>query len=286
MKSIAFLLALSFISSSAIYSDYVDIDNTLRNSDEIIAIAHRGEAKLAPENTLAAFELAIEEGAKSIEMDVRMTADGHLVLMHDDDVSRTTDGEGRISEMTLNEVKALKIEPNAWMTVHEAQMVPTLEEALLFIRGRAIADLDVKSADPFLLVETIERADALNTAYVDVSSVEEALELRALNPWIAIQAGDIDSTDEAAMYIDALGSVEVFELEEIYEGVKDTVEFCHEHGSKVHIPEKETLYLLGWPLALSLGIDGIQTDNLQMLMPYLDRINEGAGIEEVFGKND
>jgi len=277
MKGIALLLALSLLSFSDVY-----IDNTLLESDEIIAIAHRGEAKLAPENTLAAFDLAIEEGAKSIEMDVRMTSDGHLVLMHDDDVSRTTEGEGRISEMTLDEVKSLRIEPKPWMSVSEEQEVPTLEEALLLINGRALADLDVKNADPSLLVEAIERADALNAAYVDVSSVEEALRLRDLNPQIAIQAGDIDSTEKAAEYIDALDRVEVFELEEIYEGVKDTIEFCHEHGSKVHIPEKETLYLLGWPLALSLGVDGIQTDNLQMLMPYLDRINDGARAEELF----
>lgn len=202
--------------------------------------------------------------------------------MHDDDVSRTTDGTGKISEMTLDEVKALRIKPNAWMSVHEEQEVPTLEEALLLINGRALADLDVKNSDPELLVETIESAGALNTAYIDVSSVEEALHLRDLNPEIAIQAGDIDSTDEAAGYIDALGRVEVFELDEIYEGVRDTIEFCHEHGSKVHVPEKETLYLLGWPLALSLGVDGIQTDNLQMLMPYLERINGGESIEEIF----
>lgn len=69
MKSVALLLALSLISFSGVY-----IEDILRNSDEIIAIAHRGEAKLAPENTLVAFELAIEEGARSIEMDVRMTA--------------------------------------------------------------------------------------------------------------------------------------------------------------------------------------------------------------------
>jgi len=278
MKIISLFLAFSLLLSfSGVY-----IDNNLRNSDEVIAIAHRGEAKLAPENTLAAFDLAIEEGAKSIEMDVRMTSDGNLVLMHDDDVSRTTDGTGKISDMTLEEVKALRIKPKVWMSVHEEQEVPTLEEALLFIKGRALADLDVKNADPSLLVETIERAGALNTAYVDVSSVEEALRLRDLNPEIAIQAGDIDSTDEAAEYIDALGRVEVFELDGIYEGVKDTIEFCHEHGSKVHVPEKDTLYLLGWPLALSLGVDGIQTDNLQMLMPYLERINGGARAEEIF----
>jgi glycerophosphoryl diester phosphodiesterase len=278
MKGMTFLLGFSLLFSfSGVY-----IDNTLLESNDVIAIAHRGEAKLAPENTLVAFELAIEEGAKSIEMDVRMTSDEHLVLMHDDDVSRTTDGEGRISEMTLGEIKSLRIKPRAWMSVSEEQEVPTLEEALLLINGRALADLDVKSAVPEILVGIIERAKALNTAYVDVSSVEEALELRDLNPNIVIQAGDIDSTEEAAGYIDALGRVEVFELEEIYEGVRDTIEFCHEHGSKVHVPEKETLYLLGWPLALSMGVDGIQTDNLQMLMPYLDRINDGARAEELF----
>jgi len=59
--------------------------------------------------------------------------------------------------MTLDEIKALRVKPKAWMTVHEPQEVPTLEETLLSIRGRAIADLDAKSTDPLLLVETIER---------------------------------------------------------------------------------------------------------------------------------
>jgi glycerophosphoryl diester phosphodiesterase len=101
-------------------------------------------------------------------MDVRMTSDEYLVLMHGDNVSRT-----------INEVKALRIKPRTWMSVSE------VKEALLFINGRALADLDVKSADPEILVGIIERAESLNTAYVDVSDVEEALELRDLNPEIA-----------------------------------------------------------------------------------------------------
>jgi glycerophosphoryl diester phosphodiesterase len=70
-------------------------------------IAHRGGAGLWPENTLLAFEHALELGADMLEFDVRATRDGHLVVVHDATVDRTTDGSGRVAEMTLEQVRAL-----------------------------------------------------------------------------------------------------------------------------------------------------------------------------------
>ena len=68
-----------------------------------LVVAHRGASVEYPENTIEAFEAAIV-GADAVEFDVRMTADGHAVVMHDPDVSRTTDGTGLVSEMTLDEI--------------------------------------------------------------------------------------------------------------------------------------------------------------------------------------
>lgn len=71
-------------------------------------VAHRGGAKLAPENTLAAFRSAVEDwGADMLELDVRLTADGHVVVIHDATVDRTTDGTGAVADLTLEEIKAL-----------------------------------------------------------------------------------------------------------------------------------------------------------------------------------
>lgn len=71
-------------------------------------VAHRGGAGLAPENTLAAFRSAVEDwGADMLELDVRLTADGHVVVIHDATVDRTTDGSGAVAELTLDELRRL-----------------------------------------------------------------------------------------------------------------------------------------------------------------------------------
>jgi glycerophosphoryl diester phosphodiesterase len=96
-----------------------------------MVVAHRGASVEQPENTIEAFEAAIDAGADAVEFDVRMTADGHAVVMHDPDVSRTTDGHGLVSEMTLEEIRTLGI--------------PTLEETLECMAGRAAADIEIKN---------------------------------------------------------------------------------------------------------------------------------------------
>lgn len=110
----------------------------------VIAVGHRGTTKFAPENTLAAFDKAIEMGARAVEMDVRMTADGHFVIMHDARVDRTTDGTGFVSKMTLAEI--VNLDAGAWFGKEFAgEPVPTLREALRYVKGRAAVDIDFKA---------------------------------------------------------------------------------------------------------------------------------------------
>ena len=76
---------------------------------QIAVISHRGEHLAHPENTLPAFQAAIDAGADFFELDVRTTSDGRLVLMHDRTVDRTTNGKGTIREMTFDQVRGLDI---------------------------------------------------------------------------------------------------------------------------------------------------------------------------------
>jgi glycerophosphoryl diester phosphodiesterase len=69
--------------------------------------AHRGASRYAPENTLAAFELAVQQGADAIELDAKLTADGQIVVIHDQSVDRTTPASGKVSEMTLAQIRQL-----------------------------------------------------------------------------------------------------------------------------------------------------------------------------------
>ncbi|HUW56283.1 MAG TPA: glycerophosphodiester phosphodiesterase family protein, partial [Planctomycetota bacterium] len=73
----------------------------------MIVVGHRGWSQKYPENTLASFRGALDLGVDAIELDVHVTADDHVVVIHDEDVERTTDGKGPVREMTLAEVKTL-----------------------------------------------------------------------------------------------------------------------------------------------------------------------------------
>jgi glycerophosphoryl diester phosphodiesterase len=104
-------------------------------------VAHRGSSATHPENTIHAFEAAVAAGAEVVEFDVRMTSDGVAVVVHDPDVSRTTDGSGLVRELTLAQVKRLRIDS----TVGDPAEVPTLEEALRCLSGRAGVDVEIKN---------------------------------------------------------------------------------------------------------------------------------------------
>ena len=106
-------------------------------ADQTIRIgAHRGAICHAPENTIAAFEKAIDFGTYRIECDIRRTGDGHLVMMHDATVDRTTDGTGELAAMTLTQVQEL--------VVGDTTTVPTLRETLECARGRCRLLLELK----------------------------------------------------------------------------------------------------------------------------------------------
>ena len=103
---------------------------------KILIGAHRGAMCHAPENTLAAFEKAIEFGTYRTELDVRRCRDGHVVVMHDATVDRTTDGAGRVADLTLGELRRLK--------VGGTETIPTLQETLLRVKGRCKLLVEIK----------------------------------------------------------------------------------------------------------------------------------------------
>jgi glycerophosphoryl diester phosphodiesterase len=109
-------------------------------------IAHRGDSAHRPENTLAAFASALEVGADLVEFDVQLTHDGHVVILHDPTLDRTTTGSGRVSERTLAEVRTLSAGyPQLWGSRYSGERVPTLSEALGFLRERGRVMIEIKA---------------------------------------------------------------------------------------------------------------------------------------------
>jgi len=109
--------------------------------------AHRGASSTHPENTIAAFQEAIRLGAHMIEFDAWLTKDGQIVVMHDDTVDRTTDGHGRIADLTLDEIKRLGA--GAWKAPDFAgQRVPTLKETLAIMPTNIWLNVHCKQGAP------------------------------------------------------------------------------------------------------------------------------------------
>lgn len=124
------ILRLTFAAAlTAAFSMAGNTDDKLEARPQVEVVAHRGASAVAPENTLAAFELARELGADWFELDCSLCKSGEVVVMHDNSVDRTTDGKGKLADLTLDEIK--KLDAGSWKDAKYAgERVPTLKQAL------------------------------------------------------------------------------------------------------------------------------------------------------------
>jgi len=142
---------------------------------KVLRIGHRGAAGHAPENTLASIEQAVALGCALTEVDVRRTADGSLVLLHDERVDRTTNGNGLVAEMNLEDLRKLD--------AGEGQKVPTLEEALEAANGRIGLILEVKAEGLAYDVCGIVRASGFTGPIICASFLHDELQhIRRADP--------------------------------------------------------------------------------------------------------
>jgi glycerophosphoryl diester phosphodiesterase len=110
-----------------------------------LIIAHRGDSDRCPENTMAAFACALESGADLVEFDVQLSRDGEVIVIHDPTVDRTTNGSGRVADLTLAEIRKLSAGyPQRFGDAFAGERVPTLAEALGMLRDRARAMVEIK----------------------------------------------------------------------------------------------------------------------------------------------
>lgn len=121
------------------------IDSLLSNlhnakSNYVFVIAHRGDWRGAPENSLQAIENAIRMGADMVEIDIQRTKDGNFILMHDKTLNRTSTGKGAVADYTTDELKAFKLKSGH--NIRSRRSIPTLEEALNLCKDRILINID------------------------------------------------------------------------------------------------------------------------------------------------
>ncbi len=252
-----------------------------------LVMAHRGGKGLWPENTLYAFERAVEMGVDVLEMDIHSSADGVLVVMHDDTVDRTTDGSGPVNSLTLEELKALDA-GHRW-SADDGQTfpyrgqgitVPTVEEVFAAFPSMPM-NIEIKQAEPSLaapfcrLIRDFGMTDKVLVASFDQEAIEE---FRGECLEVATSAGE---NEVVALFV--LGKVF---LDAVYSPAAHAVQ-VPEYRSGLHVltprfvdaAHRRNLDVHAWTIneasdmqrMVDLGVDGIITDYPDRLMDLLGR---------------
>ncbi len=219
----------------------------------MLRIGHRGAKAYEPENTLRSFKKALEIGVDAVEFDVRRTKDNQLVVIHDANVKRTTDGEGLVSELTLGEIKGFSAE--------KGEKIPTLKEALNFLDNKVKIVIELKEEGVEEKVLEAIRENGLQKNVVVVSFIEEVLK--------KIRDLDVD-VETGLIYVKHKDPVKTaLELEAgfllpLYRFTHTAnVRKAHENGLKVIVwtinkPEEVKEYQ-------KKGVDGIASDKPDIL---------------------
>jgi glycerophosphoryl diester phosphodiesterase len=214
----------------------------MNNNKNILIIGHKGAKSIAPENSLKSFQKAIELNADFIEFDLRLSEDGEIVIIHDENLLNVTGHDAFVHEMTLKEIKQLDI--------GEGEKIPTLTELIKITRGKIKLLPEIK--DPGVIMELLK-----------IKEIEPDLKLGYLIP----RALTYKRTTR--LYARRASKNEIYAIHPYYHVVdREFVEFAHEKGLKVNVwtvNEESLMRRL-----IDLGVDGIMTDDLPLLNQVLE----------------
>jgi glycerophosphoryl diester phosphodiesterase len=242
-------------------------------SDHPLNFAHRGASYEAPENTIAAFLLAVELGADGIELDVQLSKDGEVVVIHDVSVDTTTDGHGPVAAKTLAELQEL--DAGSWFDpIYAGQQILTLQQVVEAVGQRLLLNIELKTAKLMdgelvkAVVHIVEENHLLDRVVVSSFNHLVLRKVRQLNPWIPI--GLLYSPDMPLplrrTWLRPLLRPEA--LHPSYEMLDpETVHWAKERGYRIHtwtVDDPGTMWQI-----MRMGVDLIITNRPDLLSEVL-----------------
>lgn len=255
----------------------------------VFVVAHRGDWRYAPENSIAAIEHSIAVGVDVVELDLQLTRDSVLIVMHDATLNRTTTGKGRVADWTLDSIRTLKLKNGCGIRTKHA--VPTLEEALLAAKGRVLVNLDKADRYFDLVVPVLERTGTTRQIVMKGSKpADEVLALygKYLDEVIYMPVVNLDSENAAELMQDYISDLKPAAYELLYAQAEDTAmplrmrdtlrgqaliwyntlwdTVCGGHDDDLSLEDPDAAF--GY-LIDTLGARIIQTDRAEHLLSYL-----------------
>ena len=231
-------------------------------NEKTLIIAHRGASGYAPENTMEAFRLAAEMKADGIELDVHLTADGQVVVCHDAKVDRTSNGQGNITDYTLEELRTMDFGYHFYKEERRGIRIPTLEQVYeLTAPLGMIVNVEIKSADPAIIPACAEIAkrcgmeDKVIYSSFDHFQIER---MKQYDPCAAIAPLYSFNMLKPWNYAVDINAQAVHPKYTQIHSIENYVKECHDRGVRVNVwtanTEEEISFLL------DAGVDAIITN--------------------------
>lgn len=261
------------------------------DTSAVFVVAHRGDWRHAPENSVAAIEHSIDVGVDVVELDLQLTRDSVLIVMHDAALDRTTTGKGKVADWTLDSIRTLRLKNGCG--IHTKHSVPTLEEALLAAKGRVLVNLDKADRYFDLVVPVLERTGTTRQIVMKGSKpADEVLALygKYLDEVIYMPVVNLDNADAAELMQAYVSDLKPAACELLYARAEDTAmplrmrdtlrgraliwyntlwdTLCGGHDDDLSLEDPDAAF--GY-LVDTLGARIIQTDRAEHLLDYLRR---------------
>lgn len=241
----------------------------------VMVIAHRGFSGAAPENTLAAFQKAMEVGSDIIELDIHLSQDGKVVVIHDETLERTTYGQGKVVDYTLKELK--KFDAGSWFgQKFSGERIPTLKEVLELAKGRILINIEIKNPTPgqysitdlaYRALREVKKAGMINQVIFSSFNPASLERIKKREPrgWVALL---YHKSWNSLQEVKGGNDYSVLNLRNAYL-TKDKIAKIHKEGMKVNVYtvnfEEEMEQFIRW------GINGIITNHPDRLIKILQK---------------
>lgn len=296
-RVILYILFPLFISNIAVAQEFSTIDSILAvlnnpQTDQVLVVAHRADWRNFPENSIEAIKSSIAMDVDMVEIDIAKTSDGHLVLMHDQTLDRTTNGSGLVSNYTLDSLKKLYLKDG--LGVVTRYKIPTLEEAMLAAKGKILVNLD-KCYEYFAQASNIlEKTNTLQQTVIKASKPYEVVKAefgQYLDKVIFMPIVNLKSTDAHQIIDSYLQNYRPLAFELVFNDdalVDDSLlKKITSNGSKIWINSlwpslngghdddtalNDVVHSYGWIVNKDAKL--IQTDRPEFLLNYLKSINK------------
>jgi glycerophosphoryl diester phosphodiesterase len=254
--------------SGVLFGQNTNIDHEFRKpNNKIYVIAHRGAHQEIPENSLPAYQKAIDLGCDFVEIDIRTTKDGKFVSVHNSTIDNYTSGKkGSVKDLTLAELKSIDIGEKLgeeWKNTR----IPTFEEILQLCKGKIGIYLDLKDAPVPELMEIIRKYEMEQDIvwYIPFQYLMEMENVKTLFGNSFIMPDPKTEKNLKPMFDKLMAKVVATDMGELSQNF---VAESHKFGAKVFVDEKEGSKS-EWQKIISWGTDGIQTDKPAELINFL-----------------